>query len=262
LTASMKSTLETYIRTHFGIHHMIVKYRTHFNNHFGPGDVDLVRRIPGVEDAAPGYMFVPPADYPIYMGILPADPISAASARIIEGQLPGPGEVALPKGFAQRMKVNIGDEIALPFFPDSAQTVVVTGFTQGISMSARSGVALFDMNWLQQATGEVGRYQAILIALTRPKDVGQARTVASRLEQLFPEADVNPLDELRALRRNMGGMGPWPLPWPPSRSWQLSSSSPVISWCASGIARRNLLHCGRSAPAGRQSCALCSWKPC
>lgn len=207
LTASMKSTVEASIQSNFGIHHMIVEYRTDFRSRFRPEDIDLVRRIPGVLDAGPAYMSISPTGFPIYMGVLASDPISRASAKIMEGALPGPGQVALPKGFADRMKVGIGDQILLPFPPDADQTLAVSGFTQGVSMSSRGGIALFDMDWLQRTANEAGQYQAILIALTRPEDLKQARLVESRLEKLFPTSEVNPLDELRTLRRNMGGMG-------------------------------------------------------
>jgi putative ABC transport system permease protein len=210
LSASLGATMEAVIARQVGLHHMALDYQQ-AGAYMAETDLDLVRNVEGVRDLAPHLTLygrsVPPGmeRYPIYIGVTD-NPISRSAAQVIEGRQPGPGEVALPKPFAERMRVGIGSSLRMPFPPGDDQEVRVSGFTEGAPESMRGGNALFDMAWLQRVTHLEGMYTGLLIQVDRPDDTRLAAVVRSRLSRLFPNADIDAMEEVRQTRRNQGAL--------------------------------------------------------
>ncbi len=204
LSATWRDGLHQRIHDRFGLHDIRVQALP--GKAIEPDDVALATRIEGVAEVTPALTLfgleVPGEErYLTYSGVS-QDLMSRAAHPLAEGKYPEPGEVALPRPYAKARQVTIGDQLVLPFGSGTSRQVTVSGLTEGTPGSLRGGTVLFNLTWLQETLGSRGRFNGLLVRTDSPSSLSLGGRVALELRQVYPEAEVDEMKDLRDARRS------------------------------------------------------------
>lgn len=143
-------------------------------------------------------------DYPWYVGVKDEPLARFVQYKILpEGVFPKPGEVVISNYYAELHDIKVGDVIPLPFPPLEDRVVKVIAITEE-EIVVRN-LAVFDLEWLQEATGLEGKATEVLIQLD---SLELKEAAVADYYAMNPDFDINTREDIEEVRENVSGLLP------------------------------------------------------
>ncbi|MCI0768215.1 FtsX-like permease family protein [Bacillus sp. TL12] len=212
LLYTVEKSNEKSVKQKFGNYDMLAGYQT---NEFqlSKQDISFIDAVPGVVQSSPLlYPYLgknnPQSELlemPTYVG-LKDDSLSKEHPflNIGEGAFPKQDEVVLPVRYLKAQGLKIGSIIEMPFPPNGKKKVRVSGtFSQKEKLDY---IALFDYDWLSQATSNENKTTVVMLKLSSRSYI---ETVSKNLKEKFPDIYVDGRKGMDKEKENIGGLKPF-----------------------------------------------------
>ncbi|MBA4494659.1 FtsX-like permease family protein [Paenactinomyces guangxiensis] len=209
LMVSIENSVEEQVKQKYGEDDLRVGYQT---SKLGLSDAEVGRimQLTGVKRADQVlYPYIGQQqnlpeimDQPLYVGINPSM-LATIHEKIVQGRFPKQGEVAFYEDDLKAKHLQVGSVIEMPFPPYGKKKVRISG---ALKRKEKAGpTAVFDLQWLRQATGKQGKTTVLFISLYRPE---QKEEVVKELKKILPDAEINKRSFMDQERENLSGIRP------------------------------------------------------
>ncbi|MBO1001246.1 FtsX-like permease family protein [Pseudogracilibacillus auburnensis] len=210
LLASLEKSNEMVIKEQHGDFDLVVGYQT-ADRSVDADEIEVIKRMNEVENVS---LFIYPYlnketemdmwEQPIYVGFEDEElALEHPFVSIAKGDFPKEGEALVSSTYAKQNELEIGSSIEMVFPPNGKKKVLISGFTE--DNEALTNMAVFDYEWLQEATSNEGQTTAIMI---KTDEIEHKQIVINQLRQLNHEFFIDERAEIDHERENIGGLGP------------------------------------------------------
>ncbi|MFZ5818048.1 MAG: FtsX-like permease family protein [Bacillota bacterium] len=209
LNSTMEASVEAYLAKVYGSFDVMAGYRKP-GLRLSEADLELIRRQPGVRDAAGVLIPYMQESHPELAGLrlnyygTPDTPLGRQFlGSLKEGSFPGPGQAALSEAWARKAGLKVGDSLELPFPPSGSRRVSISGLLS-VPNELSVGIALFERTWLEGATSRPGATFS-MVMIEKGTDLHR---LTNALRSQLPELEVDQRKFLDEARENLNAMRP------------------------------------------------------
>lgn len=210
LIASIEASNEIAIKEQYGDYDLVVGYQT-AEKSVSAGEIEEMENLESVEKTT--RFLYPYLDKESEMNML-GELIYAGFENeelafeypvvsLAKGAFPQKEEVLVSSQYAKQHQLEIGSTVKMKFPPNGTKEVTISGFT--VDNQALSNMAIFDYEWLQEATSNENHTTAVIIQLDNHEN---KQMVINQLRQINPDFFIDSRSEIDKERENIGGIGP------------------------------------------------------